>query len=82
MRPSARGPARLRSERRLPLGREGERERQADDRLDAGLGHGFRKFERAEEIVGVRQRERGRPVGFGQRGKLGNGERPFEQRIG
>ena len=49
----------------LALGGEGQRERETDDRLDAGLGERLGEFQRAEEIVGVGQRERGSPVGAG-----------------
>ena len=42
----------------------------------------FGEFERAEQIVGVGQRERRRTVGSGERGELLDGQRAFEQRIG
>ena len=51
--------------RGLALGGEGQREREPDDRLDAGFGESLGEFQRAEEIVRVGQRERGSTVSFG-----------------
>ena len=70
------------SSRALALGGETKRKRQACDRLDAGFRERLGEFQRAEEIVGVGQPERGRTVGGRQRSKLLNRERAFKQRIG
>ena len=40
------------------------------------------EFERAEEIVGVGQRQSGLPVGFRQLRQLADFQRAFQQRIG
>ncbi len=75
-------PVRFNRTRRIALAREAEREGQADQRLDARFGHGFGKFERAEQVVGVGQGQRRRTVGPSQGGEFRNSERAFEQRIG
>ncbi len=82
MRPSARGRLQFARARASRSPAKVSESVQADDRLNASLGHAFGKFERAEQIVGVGQRQRRRPVGPGQRGELRDGERAFEQRIG
>ncbi len=76
------GPAYIASGRNLALGGESERKGQADDGLDAGFSKGLREFERAEEIVGIGERQHRCAIGTGQRREPGDGERPFEQRIG
>ena len=67
---------------RLGLGREAQGERAADDGLDLGLRRVFGEFERAEQIVGVGQRERRHALFRGKADQLRNGQRAFEQRIG
>ena len=59
-----------------------DRQRAADDRLDAGGGELLGEFERAEHVVGVGERERRLLVGFRQLGQARDGERAFQQRIG
>ena len=61
---------------------EVDRERAADNRLDAIAGELFREFERTEHIVGVGERQRRLPVGFRQFGKARDRERALQQRIG
>ena len=61
---------------------EVDRERAADDRLDAGAGEFFGEFERAEHVVGVGERQRRLLVGLGELGQARDGHRAFEQRIG
>ncbi len=69
-----------------PEGRGGigeiDRHLRADDRLDAALGELLRKFERAEQIVGVGDRERRHGVGLGELGQRLDGQRALAQRIG
>ena len=72
----------VRARGRLALRGEGQRQRAADDGLDARSGHGFGELKRAEQIVGIGQRQRRRAVGLGERHEPRDGERPFEQRIG
>ena len=57
-------------------------ERAADDRLDSGARELLGKFQRAEHIVGVGERERRLPVGFRQFGKARDRQRALQQRIG
>ena len=59
-----------------------DRERAADDRLDAGRGHLVGEFQRAEHVVGVGQRQRRLLVGLGELGELADRQRAFQQRIG
>ena len=59
-----------------------ERQRAADDRLDAVAGELLGEFERPEHVVGVGQRQRRLAVGLGELGELADGQRAFEQRIG
>ncbi len=66
---------------RLLIG-EIDGERAAHDRLDAGMRHLVGELERAEHVVGVGERERRLPVGLGELGETGDGQRAFEQRIG
>ena len=66
----------------LLLVAEIDRERAADDRLDAGAGHLLGEFQRPEHVVGVGERQRRLVVGLGQLGQLGDGQRAFQQRIG
>ena len=54
----------------------------ADDRLHPGLGELFRKLQRAEEIVGVGDRQRRHRVGLGELGQRLDGERALAQRKG
>ena len=61
---------------------EVDRDLSANDRLDAGLGELFREFERAEEIVGVRDRQRRHGVGLGELGQGLDRERALAQREG
>ena len=65
-------------------GRVGEIDRglRADDRLDAALGELLGKFERAEQIVGVGDRQGRHGVGLGEPGQRLDGERALAQRIG
>ncbi len=58
-----------------------DRERAADDRLDAGTGELFREFERTEHVVGVGERQRRLVVGFGEFRQPRDGQRAFQQRI-
>ena len=55
---------------------------QPGDRLDALPGELLGEFERAEQVVGVGQRQRRLPVGGRELGEVGDLQRPFEQRIG
>ena len=59
-----------------------ERQRAADDRLDAVAGELLGEFERPEHVVGVGQRQRRLVIGLGELGELADGQRAFEQRIG
>ena len=61
---------------------EVDRQRAADDRLDAGVGQFLGKFERTEHIVGVGESERRLAVLLGQLGEPRHRQRAFEQRIG
>ncbi len=61
---------------------EVDRERATDDRLDAGARELVGKLERAEHVVGVGQGQGRLPIGLGELGQLGDGQRAFEQRIG
>ena len=54
----------------------------ADDRLHAALGELLRKFERAEQVVRVRDRERRHRIGLGELGQHFDGQRALAQRIG
>ena len=56
-------------------------ERATDDRLDARGRHLLGKFERAEHVVGVGQRQRRLPVLLGKFRQPRDGQRPFEQRV-
>ena len=66
----------------LGLGCKAQRQSAADDRLDAGLGQTLGEFERAKQIVGVGERKRRHALLGGKRHEMGNGQSPFEQRIG
>ncbi len=61
---------------------EVDRERAADDRLDAGTRHLVGELQRPEHVVGVGQRERGLAVGLGELGQPRDRQRALEQRIG
>ena len=65
-------------------GRVGEIDRhlRADDRLHAALGELLGKFERAEQIVGVGDRQRRHGVGLGELGQRLDRQRALAQRIG
>ena len=56
-----------------------DRERAADDRLDARRRHLLGEFERPEHVVGVGERERGLAVGLGELGQPRNRQRAFQQ---
>ena len=55
------------------------RELDAHDGLDAVLGELFGEFQRAKEIVGVRDGDRGLAIGGGEFAELGDGQRAFPQ---
>ena len=59
-----------------------DRERAADDRLDAAARELVGKLERAEHVVGVGQREGRLAVGFRKLREPRDRQRAFEQRIG
>ena len=59
-----------------------ERDLRADDRLDAGLRQLFGKFQRAEQVVGVGDRQSRHLVGLGEPGERLDRQRAFAQRIG
>ena len=59
-----------------------DRERTADNRLNAGASHLVGEFQRTEHVVGVGQRERGLAVVFGELRELRDRQRAFQQRIG
>ena len=59
-----------------------DRQRAADDRLDAARRHLFGEFQRPEHVVGVGERQRGLLVGFGELGQPRDRQRAFQQRIG
>ncbi len=59
-----------------------DRHLRADDRLHAAFGEFFGKFERAEQVVGVGDRQRRHGVGLGELGQRLDGQRPLAQRIG
>src|ERR1700677_1502163 len=59
-----------------------DRHLRADDRLHPALGELLRKFERAEQIVGVGDRQRRHGVGLGELGQHFYGQRALAQRIG
>ena len=61
---------------------EVDRERAANDRLDAGAGQLFGELERAEHVVGVGQRQRRLPVLLGKLRQPRNGQRALKQRVG
>ncbi len=54
----------------------------ADDRLDAGLRQLFGEFQRAEQVVGVGDRQSRHLIGFGELGQRLDGQRALAQRIG
>ncbi len=54
----------------------------ADDRLDAVARHLVGEFQRPEHVVGVGQRQRRLAIRLGQFAKLGDLDRPLQQRIG
>ena len=56
-----------------------DRELDAHDGLYAILGELFGEFQRAKEIVGVRDGDRGLAVGGGEFAELGDGQRPLPQ---
>ena len=55
-------------------------QRDTDDRLHPRFGQLFRKFQRAEKIVGVGDRQRRHGVCGGEGGQLADGERAFPER--
>ena len=55
---------------------------QADDRLHPFFRQLFGKLQRAEEIVGIGNRQRRHRIGEGKLGELGDRYRPFAQGIG
>ena len=59
-----------------------DRERAADDRLDAAARELVGEFERPEHVVGVGQRERRLAVGLRELREARDRQRAFEQRIG
>ena len=59
-----------------------DRERTADDRLDAAARHLVGEFERTEHVVGVGERQRRLAVGLGELAQPRDRQRAFEQRIG
>jgi hypothetical protein len=59
-----------------------DRHLRADDRLYAALGELLRKFERAEQVIGVGDRQRRHGVGLGELGQHFDGQRALAQRIG
>ena len=59
-----------------------DRERAADDRLDAAPGKLVGELERAEHVVGVGQRKGRLAVGFRELREARDRQRAFEQRIG
>ena len=59
-----------------------DRERAADDRLDAGARQLLGEFQRPEHVVGVGQRQRRLLVRLGELGEPADGQRAFKQRIG
>ncbi len=59
-----------------------DRQRTADDRLDARARHLVGEFERAEHVVAVGEGQRRLMVGLGELGELGDRQRPLEQRVG
>ncbi len=61
---------------------EGDGEAAANDRLDARLVQGLGEFQRAEQVVGVGERERGHARLGRELDQLGNLERALKQRIG
>ncbi len=61
---------------------EVDRDLRADDRLDARLRELFRKLQRAEQVVGVGDRERRHGVGLGELGERLDGQRALAQRVG
>ena len=56
-----------------------QRQFDADNRLDAFFCELFRKFQRAEKIVAVGDRQRRHTVGDSQLGQFGDRKRPFAQ---
>ena len=58
------------------------RQRTADDRLDAVARDLFGKLQRPEHVVAVGQRQRRLVVLLGELGKLADGDRAMQQRIG
>ena len=54
----------------------------AHDGLHALLRAGFGKFQGAEQITGIRQRQRRHAIGHGKRRELFNLDRAFRERIG
>ncbi len=73
---------RRRPARRRLMVAEIDADLQADDGLDALLRCLLRKLERAEEVVGVGQRQRRHAVGLRQLGQHGDRQGPFQQREG
>ena len=59
-----------------------DRQRTADDRLDAGPRHLVGEFERPEHVVGVGERECRLPVRLGEFGQPRNRQRALEQGVG
>ena len=59
-----------------------DREQRADDRLDSGAGGMDGEFHRAEEVAGVRDRNRRHPGLSAKRGQVLDPDRPFRKRIG
>ena len=54
----------------------------ADDRLHPGLRQLFRKLQRAEQVIGVGDRQRRHRIGFGELGQRFDRQRPLAQRKG
>ena len=59
-----------------------DRQRAADDRLDAVARELLGELQRPEHVVGVGERQRRLPVGLRELGEPRDGQRAFEQRIG
>ena len=68
--------------RQLGAVTEGDRQLNADDRLNAGLRQLFREFQRAEQVVGVGDGQRRHAVGACEGRQLADRHRAFAQRVG
>ena len=58
-----------------------DRQRAADDRLDAGAGKLFGEFQHTEHVVGVGERQRCLLIGLGKLGEARERNGAFQQRI-